>query len=120
MPFRLCFGSWGDALKAAGFKVRGPMPPQVGRKPGSRNKRRYRIKTVHGYVDVFEPKHPLAKKNGYVLEHRMIAWDAGLMSDKILQVHHKNEIKTDNRLENLEVTTCAEHTSHHWRGKKRK
>lgn len=120
MPFRVSFGSWGNALKAAGFIVPGPTPPQIGRKIGSRNKKRSRVKTVHGYIELFEPCHPLAKKNGYVPEHRMVAWNAGLIRDKKLQVHHKNGKKTDNYLSNLEVTTCAEHTSHHWKGKKRK
>jgi len=88
---------------------------------GSRNKKGVsKIVTVGGYLEIFQPSHPLAKKNGYVLEHRMIAYDAGLIRDPKMQVHHKNGNKQDNRLENLEVTTCAEHTKHHWKGAKRK
>lgn len=87
---------------------------------GSRNKKGVsRILTIHGYYEVFQPQHPLAKKNGYVREHRMIAWDAGLFTDATLEVHHKNENKTDNRLENLEIITHEEHASLHWKGKKR-
>jgi hypothetical protein len=59
-------------------------------------------------------------KNGYAREHRMAAWDAGLLTDKRQIVHHKNGIKTDNRIENLEVKSNADHTSLHWKGTKRK
>lgn len=87
---------------------------------GSRNKKSVkRILTVHGYYEVFQPQHPLAKKNGYVREHRMIAWDGGLLTDKKQIVHHKNEDKTDNRLSNLAVASNGEHTALHWRGAKR-
>lgn len=91
------------------------------RPKGSRNRNGVsRILNVHGYYERFEPHHPLAKKNGYVLEHRMIAYDAGLLTDNKKAVHHKNEIKTDNRLDNLEITGHAEHTSRHWKGAKRR
>lgn len=90
-----------------------------GRAKGQRNLERKRIVSVHGYIEVFEPKHPCAKKNGYVLEHRMVAWDAGLITDKTMNVHHKNEDKTDNRLKNLEVISHAEHVSRHWKGVQR-
>ncbi len=87
---------------------------------GARNKRGVaRLLSIHGYIEVFQPQHPLSKKNGYVREHRMIAWDAGLLTDPAMEVHHKNEDKTDNRIENLEVITHEQHTSLHWKGKKR-
>jgi len=52
-------------------------------------------------------------KWGYVSMHRMLL---GFPEGK--QVHHKNGNKLDNQRENLEVTTLAEHTSHHHKGKK--
>lgn len=66
-----------------------------------------------GYVERWKPDHPLAKRHGYVLEHRMIVWDAGLLTDPTDNVHHKNHDKQDNRIENLEVMSKREHHRHH-------
>lgn len=35
-----------------------------------------RFITPNGYVRVCQPTHPLADKQGYVFEHRAVAWDA--------------------------------------------
>lgn len=117
MPFRQMFGSWGKALKAAGLKAK--EAPHYGRKKGGRNKTRKSIKTIYGYIQLFEPHHIQAGKNGYVFEHRKV------MADKIgrrlkwnEQVHHKNHNKIDNRISNLELMTCAEHTRLHKNAKK--
>lgn len=66
-----------------------------------------------GYVRVHAPDHPLAFANGAVFEHRKVAWDHGLLTDPALVVHHINGVKTDNRLENLAVTTHSEHNLRH-------
>ncbi len=88
---------------------------------GCKNKKGVsRIISPYGYVDIFEPEHPMSRSNGYVFEHRKIAYDAGIITDRKMQVHHKNGIKTDNRVENLEAITCQDHTSLHWKGAKRK
>ncbi len=90
-----------------------------GRRAGARNKKGIgRLVNKDGYFEVFQPQHPLAKKRGYVLEHRMVAWDSGMLADIGLVVHHKNGDKTDNRAENLEVVERKNHTRHHVKGSK--
>lgn len=59
-----------------------------------------------GYVLVYRPGHPMARKplNIYVLEHRLIMSEhLGRMLEKDEVVHHKNGNNQDNRLENLEL-----------------
>lgn len=67
-------------------------------------------KTRKGYILVFQPKHPFASKAGYVMEHRLVM---ERVLDRYLEpyevVNHKNEIKDDNRFENLEVLTKVAH-----------
>jgi hypothetical protein len=84
-----------------------------------------RTKTVHGYIEVQAPGHPLAVRNGYIREHRLIAErhlqatdpSSEFLLDGYLHpkadVHHVNDVKDDNRLENLAVMWKADHTNHH-------
>lgn len=119
MTFRVAFGSWGKALKASGFTPIKVTP--IGARKGRRNKKGVSlILNKWGYYEVFEPKHPLAKKNGYIREHRMIAYNAGLLKNNTDEVHHINGVKTDNRIENLEVMSKQKHSSITWKGKQRK
>ncbi len=38
-----------------------------------------------GYADIWAPTHPLARRDGYIAEHRMVAYDVGLQQDLIEQ-----------------------------------
>ncbi|MCF0149500.1 MAG: HNH endonuclease [Clostridium sp.] len=73
-----------------------------------------------GHVLILKKGHPLADKNGYVLEHRYVMCEhlGRILTPKEI-VHHKNHIKTDNRIENLEVMSNTEHTILHHKGLKR-
>jgi hypothetical protein len=53
-------------------------------------------------------------RKGYRL-HRLIAMFYLDNYSNDLQVNHKNGIKTDNRVENLEMCTCGENMKHSWR-----
>lgn len=70
---------------------------------------------LKGYIRIYKPSHPLANADGHVLEHRMVLYDAGVDIPPGSNVHHKNGIKDDNRLENLEVLAKSEHHRLHVR-----
>jgi hypothetical protein len=65
--------------------------------------------TNTGYINIYEPEHPNAAGNGFVLEHRKVMADhlgrALLQSEN---VHHVNGDRTDNRLDNLELWSKAQ------------
>lgn len=73
-----------------------------------------RYKDPRGYIMVKRPSHPNSRSNGYIREHRLIMSEylgRPLLPNE--DVHHKNGIKDDNRLENLELTLHPIHTSMH-------
>lgn len=72
-----------------------------------------RTTTVSGYVRVWVPGHPVAKADGYALEHRYVVHEAGLTVPPGFHVHHRNGDKQDNQIENLEVVTSVEHGLRH-------
>jgi hypothetical protein len=71
-----------------------------------------------GYVRILDQNHPYSIK-GYIYEHRSVFEN---YLNRHLQpwetVHHINEIKTDNRVQNLFLCTVPEHSAVHREGKK--
>ena len=67
-----------------------------------------------GYVRVYRPDHPFPRRGGYVLEHVMVmelSIGRRIASDE--NVHHKDDDKQNNALENLELQKKGAHSSHH-------
>jgi len=97
--------STGAASKLA--RTYGVQLPRGGPRSGELHKgwKGGRILNKDGYVELYRPGHPNAKKHTrYMLEHRLV------MEEKLGRflkdgevVHHKNGVKTDNRPENLEL-----------------
>jgi len=71
-----------------------------------------RIRQKNGYVKVKCPTafESMADHQGYVLEHRIVmALHIGRPLVPSEQVHHRNGIKSDNSLDNLELMSLASH-----------
>jgi hypothetical protein len=64
----------------------------------------------YGYVLIRASSHHRTHQNGYVFEHIIIMESylgRELRQDEI--VHHKNGVKDDNRIDNLELMTDSQH-----------
>ena len=68
------------------------------------------------YARVYRPDHPMANASGLICVHRLVASEKlgrPLRGDEF--VHHVNGDHEDNRPENLEIVTNAEHMKRHWK-----
>lgn len=78
-----------------------------------------RSEMKNGYVEVWmdpaDPLYPIAGKDGYVYEHRLVvARQLGRPLGTDEEVHHLNRDKHDNRPENLVLLSRREHAFGHY------
>lgn len=72
-----------------------------------------------GYILILKKGYKGTDINGYIFEHRYVMEQfLGRHLNKDEVVHHINENKTDNRIENLKLMTNSEHTIFHNTGTK--
>ena len=77
-------------------------------------------KRKDGYVYVYLPEHPYSSKDGYVMEHILVMEEhIGHYITRDYVVHHKNHIRDDNRIENLQLMTFREHAGFHMKERQR-
>lgn len=76
--------------------------------------------TMHqyGYILVKAPNHPNKDRHGYMRKHRLVVEEyIGRYLLPTEDIDHINGIKTDNRIENLQILSRSEHVKlEHKRG----
>lgn len=107
----------------SGHNVRGETGEAARAYQGGRHRR------VTGYIFVLMPQHPYALADGYVQEHRLVLEQHLRETDpdspylerlgdqlylrRDITAHHRNDVKDDNRPENLQPLTNGEHVALH-------
>lgn len=73
-----------------------------------------RYLSKQGYILILKPNHPKASERGYIYEHILVMEEYLKRQLKPSEIiHHINQITTDNRIENLQITNRSKHMSNH-------
>lgn len=118
MPIKCKWGTWNEFVKECGGNPYKPYLSELAiknkilAKKGKRSShwKGGKHKDKWGYIQIWMPEHPNSKMAGYIHEHRLVMskhLGRPLTSNEF--VHHKNGIKDDNRLQNLELMTKQVH-----------
>lgn len=94
------------SLKDGGSKSCGCLKKEFNRQHSGPNSFSWRggVKQHDGYILIYKPDYPNSDSQGYVLEHvYVMAQHIGRPLKKGETVHHKNGIKKQNNIENLEL-----------------
>jgi len=66
------------------------------------------------YIQVYAPGNPDSDSHGWIMEHRLVmAKHIGRPLKKTEIVHHRDENKTNNHIDNLQIVNLSEHAKHH-------
>ena len=125
MAYRKHFWSWWKALIEAEITIQKSFPWEkcIRNSVAAFNWKWWRIKNKFWYIEIWDKWHCNSNKKWYVREHIKIMSDyLWRKIEKNENIHHKNWIKDDNRLCNLQLMTRGEHTSihHKWKSKQKK
>jgi hypothetical protein len=114
----------GTRVSVAGLPMRYVVGHEPQRKKGTASPFHKGIRvTTTGYIKVYRPEHPRADGHGFVCEHILVMEEhlgrplykgaLGPNKKDDEEVHHKDENKQNNALENLQLMTHASHMKHH-------
>jgi hypothetical protein len=112
------FKTWNNFVKECGYEPYSPHLSELANKNkilAHKGKRGMawkggKIKDKFGYIQIWKPEHPNAKISGYIHEHRLVMSNfLNRPLESFEFIHHRNGIKDDNRIENLELLTKKIH-----------
>jgi len=73
-----------------------------------------RIGNINGYRYFYDPKHPMANAAGIVYVHRAVMSEhLGRLLGSNEVVHHRDDDRSNNALENLKLMSKVEHDRYH-------